>query len=169
MMRISLSRRLRRVATGTKRMLVVAVGFVVLGAGLTMLVLPGPGILVVAAGLVILATELDWAGRLLDRVRDRAATATAQLESRRTVQAALAISACALITGGAAAAVSVAEHRALGLAVFFTGVCSLAVLVPATQRWLNQPRNPRSKPPTTEPLPEPSPGSEHPTRKESAS
>jgi len=169
MMKVAFSHRARRVATGTKRMLVVAGGFVVLGAGLTMLVLPGPGILVVAAGLVILATELDWAGRLLDRVRDRAATATAQLQSRRTVQAALAISACALITGGAAAAVIVAEHRALGLAVFFAGICSLAVLVPATQRWLNQPRNPRSKPSTTEPLPDSGHGSERPTRKESAS
>ncbi len=167
MMRVSLFRRLRHVATGTKRMLVVAVGFVVLGAGLTMLVLPGPGILVVAAGLVILATELDWAGRLLDRVRDRASSATAQLQSRRTVQTALAISACALITGGAAAAVIVAEHRALGVAVFFTGVCSLAVLVPATQRWLDHPRT--QCPPTTEPLPDPNPGSEHPTRKEQAS
>jgi len=169
MMKVALSHRAKRVAYGTRRMLVIAAGFVVLGAGLTMLVLPGPGILVVAAGLVILATELDWAGRLLDRVRDRAATATAQLQSRRTVQAALAISACALITGGAAAAVIVAEHRALGLAVLFTGVCSLAVLVPATQRWLNQPRIPRSRPPTTEPLLDPHPGSEHPTRKESAS
>lgn len=169
MMKVAISHRARRVATGTKRMLVVVAGFVVLGAGLTMLVLPGPGIVVVAAGLVILATELKWAERVLDRIRDRAATATAQLQSRRTMQAALAISACALITGGAAAAVIAAEHRVLGLAVLLAGVCSLAVLVPATQRWLSQPRNPRSPRPTTEPITDPSLGSTRPTRKEQAS
>ncbi len=168
-MRVAFSHRARQVAIGTKRMLVVIAGFVVLGAGLTMLVLPGPGIVVVAAGLVILGTELEWAGRLLDRIRDRAATATAQLQSRRTVQAALAISACALITGGAAAAVIAAEHRALGLGVLLAGVCSLAVLVPATQRWLNQSRNPRTQSPATEKFPDPNPGFVRTTRKESAS
>jgi len=150
MTKVAFSHQISRVAIGTKRILVVVAGFVVLGAGLTMLVLPGPGIVVVAAGLVILATELKWAERMLDRIRDRAATATAQLQKRRAVQASLAISACALITGGAAAAVIAAEHRALGLAVFFAGVCSLAVLVPATQRWLNQPRNLRSPTPMSE-------------------
>jgi uncharacterized protein (TIGR02611 family) len=147
-------------------MLMIAVGFVVLGAGLMMLVLPGPGIVVVAGGLVILATELEWAGRVLDRIRDRAATATAQLHSRRTVQAALAISACALITGGAAAAVIVDDHRSLGVAVLLAGICSLAVLIPATQRWLNQPRARVSQPSATESLPDPNLGSEHRTRKE---
>jgi len=166
MRKVVLAHRLRRVATSTKRMLVIAVGFVVLGAGLMMLVLPGPGIVIVAAGLVILATELDWAGRVLDRIRDRAASATAQLQSRRTVQAALAVSACALITGGAAAAVIVDDHRSLGVAVLIAGLCSLAVLVPATQRWLNQPRTRRTPPTTIEPLPDLKPGSEQPIRRE---
>jgi len=36
-----------------------------------MLVLPGPGILTIGAGLAILAKDVEWAGRLKDRVTSR--------------------------------------------------------------------------------------------------
>lgn len=42
-------------------------GFAVLAAGLAMLVLPGPGLLVTALGLGMLALEFHWAERLLLR------------------------------------------------------------------------------------------------------
>jgi uncharacterized protein (TIGR02611 family) len=42
------------------------VGFVVLCAGVVMIPFPGPGWLVVIAGLAILSTEFSWAERLLD-------------------------------------------------------------------------------------------------------
>ena len=42
------------------------VGFLVLVAGVIMIPFPGPGWLVVIAGLAILATEFAWAERLLD-------------------------------------------------------------------------------------------------------
>ena len=54
-----------------RRLLVSAGGGLLLVAGAAMLVLPGPGLLVVAAGLALLATEFLWARRLLDRVKDR--------------------------------------------------------------------------------------------------
>ena len=44
-------------------------GFLLLGAGVVMLAIPGPGWLTIAAGLALLATEFDWARRLLDRVK----------------------------------------------------------------------------------------------------
>jgi uncharacterized protein (TIGR02611 family) len=47
-------------------------GFVVLGAGLVMLVTPGPGIAVIILGLGMLALEFDWAERWLERLIDRA-------------------------------------------------------------------------------------------------
>jgi tellurite resistance protein TerC len=47
-------------------------GGVLLLAGAAMLVLPGPGILVIIAGLAVLATEYAWAKRPLDAMRDRA-------------------------------------------------------------------------------------------------
>jgi uncharacterized protein (TIGR02611 family) len=66
---------------GPVRALVVKVGVTVLGplviaAGVAMLVLPGPGLVVMALGAALLALEYDWArrllascGRLLDRGR----------------------------------------------------------------------------------------------------
>jgi Putative transmembrane protein (PGPGW) len=45
-------------------------GFVLLGTGVAMLALPGPGWLTIVAGLAMLAGEFPWARRLLDRVRD---------------------------------------------------------------------------------------------------
>lgn len=40
--------------------------------GVAMLILPGPGLLVVLAGLIVLALQFPWVGRYVDPVRDRA-------------------------------------------------------------------------------------------------
>lgn len=44
-------------------------GFSVILVGLALLVLPGPGILVIIAGLAILAIEFDWAANQLERAK----------------------------------------------------------------------------------------------------
>ena len=44
-------------------------GVVLLVAGILMLVLPGPGLLVILIGLALLATEFAWARRVLDRLK----------------------------------------------------------------------------------------------------
>jgi tellurite resistance protein TerC len=54
-----------------KRIIKIVIGFTVLITGLAMTVLPGPAIIVVPAGLAILATEFIWARRLLDKMRNR--------------------------------------------------------------------------------------------------
>jgi len=54
-----------------KRTIRMGVGFAVLFAGLLMMVLPGPGLLVIAIGLGILSRDVAWAERLLERVRER--------------------------------------------------------------------------------------------------
>ena len=41
-------------------------------AGIALLVLPGPGFVLVAAGLAVLATRFSWAGRPLDYAKDKA-------------------------------------------------------------------------------------------------
>jgi uncharacterized protein (TIGR02611 family) len=65
-------RRERHLARGRLYRLVFAVaGFTVLVAGLAMLVLPGPGLLVIVIGLTILALEFAWAERMLERAVDR--------------------------------------------------------------------------------------------------
>jgi uncharacterized protein (TIGR02611 family) len=54
-------------------------GFLVLFAGLVMLVTPGPGIPVIILGLTMLALEFAWAERWLERVVDRAERAVDQV------------------------------------------------------------------------------------------
>jgi uncharacterized protein (TIGR02611 family) len=54
-----------------RRIAVAFVGGIVLAVGVAMVVLPGPAIVVIPAGLAILATEFRWARRLLHHVRDR--------------------------------------------------------------------------------------------------
>jgi hypothetical protein len=49
---------------------IIGVGLLLVGVGL--MVLPGPGILLIVAGLAVLATEYVWAQRLLVRAKDRA-------------------------------------------------------------------------------------------------
>jgi len=58
-----------------KRVIKIVVGFTVLFAGLAMTVLPGPAIVVITAGLAILATEFLWARRLLERIKQGASNA----------------------------------------------------------------------------------------------
>jgi len=48
-----------------KKFFIALIGGTVLLLGAAMLVLPGPGMLVVAGGLAILATEFFWARRVL--------------------------------------------------------------------------------------------------------
>ena len=62
----------RFIRTSGKRIAVTIVGSAVLVAGIAMLVLPGPGLLVIIAGLAILATEYVWAQRLLAKAKEKA-------------------------------------------------------------------------------------------------
>jgi uncharacterized protein (TIGR02611 family) len=60
------------IARNGKRVGVTIAGFAVLLAGAAMLVLPGPGIVVILAGLAILGTEYVWAQRLLRIAKEKA-------------------------------------------------------------------------------------------------
>ena len=56
-----------------KRIAVTVVGAALVAAGLAMLVLPGPGVLVIAAGFAVLGTEYVWAATVLERGKQAAA------------------------------------------------------------------------------------------------
>ena len=51
----------------SKRIAVTVVGAALVLGGIAMLVLPGPGIVVVIAGFAVLGTEYAWAAAALDR------------------------------------------------------------------------------------------------------
>jgi hypothetical protein len=53
-------------------MVVLVIGCCVVSAGLVMLVTPGPGLVVIVAGLAVLATEFTWAEILLERAKRQA-------------------------------------------------------------------------------------------------
>jgi tellurite resistance protein TerC len=62
-----------------RRFLVISAGFAVLAAGLVMIALPGPAVVVIPAGLAILAKEVGWARTVLDRGRTLAKKTKARL------------------------------------------------------------------------------------------
>ena len=59
-----------------RRLVVAVIGLTVVILGLIMLVTPGPAMVVIPAGLMILATEFAWARHLLKRVRREVALRT---------------------------------------------------------------------------------------------
>jgi uncharacterized protein (TIGR02611 family) len=61
--------RLNNTPTWLRRPVVTLVGVVLIAVGIVLLVLPGPGLLVMALGLAVLATEYPAAQRLLDRLK----------------------------------------------------------------------------------------------------
>jgi uncharacterized protein (TIGR02611 family) len=65
-----------------KRIAVSIIGFTLVALGLVLLVLPGPGLLVVAAGFAVLATEYAWARRALDETKRRTSRAARRLRRR---------------------------------------------------------------------------------------
>lgn len=59
----------------SKRAAVFVVGVALLVVGFIMFVTPGPGIVLVVAGLAVLASEFAWAEHLLDKAKEQAAKA----------------------------------------------------------------------------------------------
>jgi uncharacterized protein (TIGR02611 family) len=80
-------------------------GFLVVLAGLAMLVLPGPGLIVIAIGLGILALEFAWAERLLERTVDRMEEAADTVKKASRTQQLLLAAATAAVSVGVVVAV----------------------------------------------------------------
>lgn len=55
-----------------KRVLLEVVGWALVLAGIAALILPGPGLLLLAAGLFVLSQQYEWAERRVDPILDRA-------------------------------------------------------------------------------------------------
>jgi len=61
-----------------RRIVLEVVGWLLVVAGVAALVLPGPGLLMLAAGLVVLSQEYEWAERRLEPVKVRALRGAAE-------------------------------------------------------------------------------------------
>jgi len=97
---------------------VTVVGFAVVGLGIIAIPLPGPGFLIVVAGLAILATEYVWARNALEKAKGRAAQAAEQATAS-PLRTALTI-AFAIAMVGVGIALAVVER--LPLSGYWTGV-----------------------------------------------
>jgi uncharacterized protein (TIGR02611 family) len=74
---------IRFIARNGKRIAVTIAGFVLLLAGLLMMVLPGPGLLFIILGFAVLATEYVWAERALNIARSKAEQAKDKVFRRK--------------------------------------------------------------------------------------
>ncbi|MCF6522838.1 PGPGW domain-containing protein [Streptomyces sp. JJ36] len=85
-----------------RRVFAVTLGGVLLLVGTLLLVLPGPGLLLVLAGLIVLAREFPAVDRFIAPVRTRAMQAAAESVSSRWRIAASACVALCLVAAGIA-------------------------------------------------------------------
>jgi uncharacterized protein (TIGR02611 family) len=137
---------LRVIARNAKRLIIFIAGVAVLLAGLAMLALPGPGVLVIVLGLVILATEFAWAERVLDRTTSTAAGAASKLTDNGKGRAALALSGVGMILGGILVAVFIDNLLVVGVSVAIAGVIGLLTLLPQVRAWIDAQAKPAQEP-----------------------
>lgn len=52
-----------------KKIIVGIIGAILILTGILLLVLPGPGLVLIALGILVLASEFEWAKRLYDRFK----------------------------------------------------------------------------------------------------
>jgi cation:H+ antiporter len=121
-----------RPARAARRVAVTVTGVAVLGAGAVLLVAPGPGLIVIALGLLVLGTEYEWARRRARSTLHRARQAADQAAARPAALAASATFAAGLVALGVA--LMVVERLpgagiASGLSVVVSGLAILGTLI----------------------------------------
>src|SRR3954468_10562977 len=106
---------------GMKTVAVAVLGGLLTLGGIALLVLPGPGFVLVAAGLAVLATQFDWAKKPLDYAKHKAEDGVHEV-GRSWWRAVLAVL-CAL------ALVAVGVLVLAGVDLPFTNVFTAVVLI----------------------------------------
>ena len=128
----------RRIVANARRLVVAVVGASLALVGIAMIVLPGPGVLVVAVGLAVLATEFAWAARALHRTTTAANRAASAMNEGRLLRLALAAGALVALAAGVAVTAGIDQFRSFGIGAAVGGLCTLVMLAPATSRWLER-------------------------------
>ena len=120
-----------------KRALVLTVGGVLLLVGVALLVLPGPGLLLVLAGLLVLAREFPGVNRFVGPVRERAMQAAEESVSSGWRIAGSVLCGLALIAAGVVWGVVPdlpLGGWSAGVGLILSGLILLALLVWSRQR-----------------------------------
>ena len=124
------------VGRNARKIAVLVVGVTVLLAGIALLALPGPGMIVIIVGLVILATEFEWAQRWLDYAVEKSAGATTKLQESRSGKLLLAASGVTLIAAGVVIIVFFSQWLVAGISLILAGAIGLCTLIPKVQDWI---------------------------------
>ena len=129
-----------------RRVLVTVAGVALCVVGIGLLVLPGPGLLLVLAGLILLANEYPWARRMTGPVRRRATQAAAQSVASPVRTSATALCGLALIGAGLAWILIPAlpfGGVATGSSLIVSGIVVLVLLVYSYRRFHHGSNRPR--------------------------
>ncbi|HET6816547.1 MAG TPA: PGPGW domain-containing protein [Mycobacteriales bacterium] len=127
----------RSQARVARRALVTLAGVVLLSVGAVLLIAPGPGLIVVALGLLVLGTEYEWARRHATSTLHRARQAADQAAARPAALAGTGAFALGLIALGVVLAVVQdlpGAGLSSGLSVALSGVITLGTLGWAVRR-----------------------------------
>jgi hypothetical protein len=116
-----------------KRATLAVIGSVVLLIGVALLVLPGPGLLLVLAGLLMLASVFPALGRYVDPVRDRAMKAaedsvSSPLRIAGSVLCGLALVAAGILWGLGVVSWLPFRSWSAGSSLILSGIVLLALL-----------------------------------------
>lgn len=120
-----------------RRVAVAVLGGVLTLAGVALLVLPGPGFVLVAAGLTVLATQFAWAARPLEYAKGKARAGMDEVAESRVRAGFAAVAALVLLGLGVAelAGVRLPLMSALSAVLLIvSGLALLATLVYARRR-----------------------------------
>lgn len=107
----------QKAVKAARKLGVTVIGVALLATGLAMMVLPGPGLIVIVLGLFVLSMEFDWAEKRLDQARDKALKAAHKTAASRTQTTVAVLSSCVLIAVG----VVLGLNKDLPLSGWFTG------------------------------------------------
>jgi hypothetical protein len=121
-----------------RRVLLTIVGVALIAVGVLLLVLPGPGLLLVLAGLVVLANEYPWAQRYVAPVRRQAIVAARFSVASRWRIAWTALVGLALVVAGVVwATVPSLPFGGVGTgsSLALSGVILLSLLAYSAWRW----------------------------------
>jgi hypothetical protein len=135
-----------------KKGLTFAAGWALVIAGLAALVLPGPGLLLLLCGIVLLATEYTWAQKWIDPV-ERRAVAVAHKNVQTPLSIVLsALGACSVLGVGIVWGLNPTIPEfwifgpklpfggwGVGTTVTFSGVLAIGLLVYAVKRYRGKP------------------------------